>query len=108
MSVKAIGMVFKAAAKSRIEVPLRVSNADVVVPGHSFQCGSRSTLAVVVCAWVNRLLEQLWRPRQLRDRSVTVVTANAPVESVLRVIKHLLRCLEQAELHVELRSRVDE
>ena len=46
------------------------------------------------------MFEQLRRPTELRDRGVAVLAADAPVQSVLGVVEHVLRRLKNAELHV--------
>ena len=54
------------------------------------------------------MFEELRRPAELRNRGVAVLAADAPVQPVLGIIEHVLRCLKQSELHVELGRRIVE
>ena len=37
VNIEAVGMILKAATETRVEIPLRESNPNVVMPGHSLQ-----------------------------------------------------------------------
>src|SRR6266576_1689990 len=96
MNIKAVGMILEAAIEPRIEIPLRESNSDVIMPRHSLHhgCGGAFRLA---CARRYRLFEQLRRPTELCDRGVAVLAADAPVQSVFGVVEHIFRRLKEAE-----------
>src|SRR5947207_5665516 len=100
-------MILEPAKETRIEIPLRESNPNLVMSRHSLhhECGGTFPVA---CARRPRLFKQLRRPTELRDRRVAVLAANAPVQSVFRVIEHVLRRLKNAELHVPIGRGIEQ
>src|SRR4030081_1831577 len=49
VNIEAVGMILKAATETRVEIPLRESNPNVVMPGHSLPHWCRSPFPVA-CA----------------------------------------------------------
>src|SRR5881392_1370721 len=92
-------MILEPAKETRIEIPLRESNPNLVMSRHSLhhECGGTFPVA---CARRHRLFKQLRRPTELRDRRVAVLAADAPVQSMLGIVEHVLRRLKNAKLHV--------
>src|SRR5437773_10236322 len=88
-------MILEPAKETRIEIPLRESNPNLVMSRHSLhhECGDPFPVA---CARRHRLFKQLRRPTELRDRRVAVLAADAPVQSVLGIVEHVLRGLKNA------------
>src|SRR4051812_32664605 len=98
-------MILEPAEETWIEIPLRESNPNLVMPGHSLHHQYGGPFSVT-CARRYRLFEQLRRPTELRDRGVAILAADAPVQSVLGVVEHVLRRLKNAELHVPFRRGI--